>query len=445
MPVTEHEDLLRRHRRVLPSWLALYYEDPIEITSGEGRHVVDGEGNRFLDFFGGILTTMTGYAVPEVVDAIREQAGRMIHTSTLYLVRPAVELAEEISRLSGIPDAKVFFTTSGTEANEAALLLAATARRSDQVLALRNSYHGRSFATMGITGNRGWSASSLTPFNVHYVHNGDRFRSPFRDLDDVGFVKAVTDDLRDVLATMTAGDVACLIAEPIQGVGGFTVPPDGMLGALQAVLREHGILYISDEVQTGWGRTGEHFWGYQAHGVEPDILTFAKGIGNGLSLAGVVARPDLMDGLPANHISTFGGTPLVTAGGLANLRYLIDHDLQANAARQGERLLTGLRPLVDKLGVIGDVRGKGLMVGIEFIVSGQADSRWPEGLVPNPSAAARALEHTKARGLLVGKGGLYGNCIRIAPPLSVTDDEVDEALEILLDVLTTVDAEEAGS
>jgi 4-aminobutyrate aminotransferase len=218
-----------------------------------------------------------------------------------------------------------------------------------------------------------------------------------------------------------------------------------MLGALQDVLREHGILYISDEVQTGWGRTGEHFWGYQAHGVEPDILTFAKGIGNGLSLAGVVARADLMDGLPANHISTFGGTPLVTAGGLANLRYLIDHDLQANSARQGERLLAGLRPLVDKLGVIGDVRGKGLMIGIEFIVSGRSDSRWPEGLVPNPPAATRALEHTKARGLLVGKGGLYGNCLRIAPPLSVTDDEVDEALEILLDVLTTVDTEEAGS
>lgn len=442
--MAEHADLLARHRKVLPSWLALYYDEPIELVSGEGRHVVDGEGTRYLDLFGGILTTMTGYAVPEVVEAIREQAGKMVHTSTLYLIRPMVELAEQIAGLSGIPDAKVFFTTSGTEANEAALLLASTARRSNQVLALRNSYHGRSFATMGVTGNRGWSASSLSPFNVHYVHNGDRFRSPFRHLDDDAFVAAVVDDLRDVLATMTAGDVACLLAEPIQGVGGFTVPPDGMLGALQAVLREHGILYVSDEVQTGWGRTGEHFWGYQAHGVEPDMITFAKGIGNGLSLAGVIAPSSLMDSLGANHITTFGGSPLVAAGGLANLRYLLDHDLQANAARQGERLLGALRPLADKLEVVGDVRGKGLMMGVELVVPGVADERWPVGLVPNAPAAARALEHARRRGVLVGKGGLWGNCLRIAPPLSITDAEVDEAIEVLTDVLVTTDAEEAA-
>jgi 4-aminobutyrate aminotransferase len=215
VPLPAHAALLARHRAVLPDWLALYYDEPISLVSGEGRHVVDAEGRRYLDFFGGILTTMTAYALPEVVDAVREQAGRMLHTSTLYLVEPMIELAERVAALSGIPDAKVFFTTSGSEANEAALLLASTARRSNQVLALRNSYHGRSFATMGVTGNRGWSASGLSPFSVSYVHNGDRFRSPFRHLDDDAFVDAVVDDLRDVLATTTAGDVACLIAEPI--------------------------------------------------------------------------------------------------------------------------------------------------------------------------------------------------------------------------------------
>jgi len=439
--VSDHAELLARHRDVLPSWLALYYDEPIELADGHGRHVTDGEGNEYLDFFAGILTTMTGYGVPEVVEAIQEQAAKMIHSSTLYLIRPMIELAEQISSLSGIPNAKVFFTTSGTEANEAALLLTSSHRRSNQVLALRNSYHGRSFATMGITGNRGWSSSSLTPFNVHYVHNGDRFRSPFRHLSDTDFIKAVADDLRDIITTTTAGDVACMIAEPIQGVGGFTIPPAGLFGALQDVLREYGIYYISDEVQTGWGRTGEHFWGYQAHGVEPDLLTFAKGIGNGLSLAGVVARGDLMDALPGNHISTFGGTPLVAAGGLANLRYLLDHDLQANAAVQGERLLAGLAPLADKLDVVGDVRGKGLMLGVELIQPGISDARWPVGLVPNPAAAARAMELTKAAGLLIGKGGLYGNCLRIAPALSVTSDEVDEALTVLTDVLVAIDAE----
>lgn len=430
--MSSHAELLARHRRVLPNWMALYYGEPIALVDGEGRHVVDAEGNRYLDFFAGILTTMTGYNVPEVVEAIREQAGRMIHTSTLYLVEPMIELAERIAELSGIPDAKVFFATSGSEANEAALLLAATARRSNQVLALRNSYHGRSFATMGITGNRGWSASSLSPFNVSYVHNGDTFRSPFRDRDTKGFIDAIVEDLRHVIATTTAGDVACMIAEPIQGVGGFTVPPDGLLGALQEVCDEHGILWITDEVQTGWGRTGENFWGYQAHGLAPDMLTFAKGLGNGLAMAGVIAGAELMDSISANSISTFGGNPLVCAGSLANLSYLLDHDLQANALRQGRTMRAALDPLVDELAVVGDVRGKGLMIGIELV---EAD-----GFTPDAPAAAAVLEACKQRGLLIGKGGLYGNCLRVAPPLSLTDAECAEGTALLIDALREVDA-----
>jgi 4-aminobutyrate aminotransferase len=428
-----HAELLERHRRVLPSWLSLYYDEPIELVDGEGRHVVDGEGRRYLDFFGGILTTMTGYHVPEVVEAIHAQAGRMLHTSTLYLIRPMVELAERLSALSGIDDAKVFFTTSGTEANEAALLLASTARRSNQILALRNSYHGRSFATVGVTGNRGWSVSSLTPFNVSYVHNGYRFRSPFRDLDDAAYVEAIVADLRDVIMTMTAGDVACLIAEPIQGVGGFTIPPPGMFAALKEVLDEHGILFVSDEVQTGWGRTGDHFWGYEAHGITPDLLTFAKGLGNGLSMAGVIGRPELVDDLTANSISTFGGNPLVCAGALANLQYLLDHDLQANAREQGARLLAALEPLATSLGVVGEVRGRGLMIGVELVGA--------DGRTPSPEAAGRALELARAHGLLIGKGGLFGNCLRIAPPLSLTRDEALEGARLLVEVLTLVDAE----
>jgi 4-aminobutyrate aminotransferase len=279
-PMTSaHTELLERHRAVMPSWLSLYYEEPIELVRGEGRRVWDADGREYLDFFGGILTTMTAHALPEVVEAVQEQAARIVHSSTLYLIRSQVELAEEIARLAPIPDAKVFFTTSGTEANEAALLLASTARRSNQVLALRNSYHGRSFAAMSITGNRGWSASSLSPFNVSYVHSGYRYRSPFRDLDDQALTDRCVEDLRDILVTATAGDVACMIAEPIQGVGGFSVPPDGFFSAMKEVLDEYGILFVSDEVQTGWGRTGEHFWGIDAHQVTPDIITFAKGLG----------------------------------------------------------------------------------------------------------------------------------------------------------------------
>jgi 4-aminobutyrate aminotransferase len=424
-----HEELLARHRKVMPSWLALYYDQPIELVDGKGCRVVDGEGTSYLDFFGGILVTMVGYNLPEIVEAVRDQAGKMVHTSTLYLIRQQVELAERVAALSGIPDAKVFFTTSGTEANEAALLLATTARRSNQVLALRNSYHGRSFAAMAVTGNRGWSASSLTPVNVSYVHGGYRYRSPFRDLPDHEYIRACVDDLRDVIDTTTAGTVACMVAEPIQGVGGFATPPDGLFGAMKEVLDAHGILFVADEVQTGWGRTGDHFWGYQAHGVVPDALTFAKGLGNGLAIGGVVARAELMDAVGANSISTFGGNPLAARAALAVLDYLQEHDLQANARAVGARLAAALRGLADGNPAIGDVRGKGLMLAVELVE--------PATGAPDAAAAARAQEAARRGGLLVGKGGLYGNVLRIAPPLVVTEAEADEGIEILTAALAT--------
>ena len=413
----------RRHRAVMPKWQALYYEEPIALDHGEGCYVWDTDGNRYLDFFGGILTTISGHAVPQVVEAIQEQAARLLHSSTLYMIPTAIELAEQVAELSGIPGAKVFFTTSGTEAVEAALMLATGARRSNQVLALRNSYHGRGFGAVAVTGNRGWSASSYSPFHVAFVQNGYRYRSPFGHLDDAGFIQACADDLRNVIETETAGDVACLIAEPIQGVGGFTVPPDGFFGAMKKVCDEYGILFIADEVQTGWGRTGDTFWGIQAHGVVPDAITFAKGIGNGLSLAGVVARGDLMDSLPANSISTFGGNPLATAGGLANLRYILDNDLQGNAREVGTHLMGRLSSLVGSAATVGDVRGRGLMIGVEMVEPGTTK--------PSPAAANRALEACRADGLLVGKGGLYGNVIRITPPLTLTPAQADDGYAVL--------------
>ena len=321
----------------MPSWQALYYEDPIALSHGEGRHVWDVEGTRYLDFFGGILTTMTAHALPEVTAAVQEQAGKILHSSTLYLNEQTVELAERIAELSGIPDAKVFLTPSGTEANDAALLMATAYRRSNQVFAMRNSYHGRSFSTIGITSHRSWSPTSFSGLQTTYVHGGYRLRSPFRDLPDGEYTAACVADLRQLLDMATSGDVACLIAEPIQGVGGFATPPDGFFGAIKEVLDEHGILFVSDEVQTGWGRTGEHFWGYQAHGITPDLLTFAKGVGNGLPLGGVVARAEIVDAIQANHISTFGGSPLVSAGANANLRY-------AARARPAGQRQAGRRP-----------------------------------------------------------------------------------------------------
>lgn len=403
--------------------MALYYEDPIALVDGEGRHVTDAEGNEYLDFFGGILTTMSGYRIPAVVNAIKRQADKMLHTSTLYLIESQIELAERIADLSGIPDAKVFFTNSGSEANDAALMLATQYRQSNQVLAIRGSYHGRSHSAVAITGQKSWSATSLSPFNVIYVHGGYKLRSPFGHLPDDEFTAACVADLRDLLAIATAGEVAAMIVEPIQGVGGFATPPDGFFGAMKEVLDEHGILFISDEVQTGWGRTGEHFWGYQAHDLTPDILTFAKGLGNGLAMAGVVARPDVMDCLKANSISTFGGNPLATAGALANLEYLLENDLQTNAYKVGSQLKNGLHNIAEDVPEIIEVRGKGLMLGVEFgdPVSGS----------PNAELTAEVMEQARAEGLLVGKGGLYGNTLRIAPPLSITEEEANEGLDKL--------------
>ncbi|MGH3496323.1 MAG: aspartate aminotransferase family protein [Nocardioidaceae bacterium] len=426
-----HADLLDRHRSAMPAWLSLFYDQPIEIVSGQGCRVTDGEGRTYLDFFAGILTNMLGYDVPEVRDAIKEQVDSgVVHTSTLYLIRHQIDLAEQIARLSGIPDAKVFFTGSGTEANEAALLLATQYRRSNQVIALRNSYHGRAFATVGITGNRGWSASSLTPVNVTYAQNGYRYRSPFGHLDDAAYIDACVQDLRDLIDTTTAGDVACMIAEPIQGVGGFTVPPDGLFAAYQQVLDEYGILFVSDEVQTGWGRTGSHFWGIGAHDVVPDAMTFAKGLGNGASIGGVVARGDLMDCLNANSISTFGGNPLSTAAAKATLAYVLDRDLQSRAAVLGVMLLGGLREATAGLELVGEVRGKGLMIGVELVEPGTK--------TPDPAAAGEVLEAARDRGLLIGKGGLYGNCLRLAPPMTLSDVEAKEGLDLLVDALRAV-------
>jgi 4-aminobutyrate aminotransferase len=418
--MTTHRELLARHRAVLPSWLTLLYEEPIALVDGEGCWVRDAEGNRYLDFFGGILTTMVGHNVPEVVDAIRSQAGRILHSSTLYLIENQIALAERIAALSGIPDARVFFTTSGSEANEAALLLATTARRSNQVLALRGSYHGRSYATMGVTGNRSWSASGFSPLVVSYAQGGYRYRSPWPDLDDDAYTAACAADLRSVLDTTTSGQVACLIAEPIQGVGGFTVPPDGFFASYKELLDTEGILLISDEVQTGWGRTGEQFWGIGAHGVTPHAMTFAKGLGNGVAIAGVVATAELMDVVAANSISTFGGNPLATAAAVATIDYLVANDLQGNARRVGASLREGIDRLGKEHDAIGEVRGKGLMVGVELVVPGSKQ--------PDPGAASSVLESARRRGLLIGKGGLYGNVLRIAPPLSLSALEADDGV-----------------
>lgn len=424
-------DLLERYRRVLPSFLSPYYSDPISIDRGQGSYVFDLDGTKYLDFFGGVLTTMVGHNNPEVTAAVQAQAAKVMHTSTLYLSEPMIELAEKIAALSGIPDARVFMTPSGTEANDTAILLATSYRKSNQILAMRNSYHGRSFTTQAVTSHSSWSSTSLSGLQVTFVQGPYQMRSPHAGLDDDAFTQVCVDDLTQLMTMTSSGDVAALIAEPIQGVGGFATPPDGFFGAMKKELDNNGILYISDEVQTGWGRTGDHYWGYEAHGIVPDILTFAKGVGNGLALAGVVTRAEIMDTINVLNFSTFGGNPLSAAGGLATINYALDNNLQHNAKVMGDRFRSGLEEMAAEIPWIAEVRGRGLMQGFETVN--------PGGIEPSGERATAMLEGTKSAGLLVGKGGLYGNVVRMAPMLDVTEEEIDEGLDALREAAKAVD------
>jgi len=417
-------ELLARHKEVMPSWLLLYYDEPIELVRGEGARVWDAAGKEYLDFFGGIVTTISGHVVPKIVEALTEQANKIAHTSTLYLIRPMVELAERLTGLAPIdPPTKAFFVGSGTEAVEAALLFATSWRRSNEIIALRNSYHGRSFGAVGITGNKGWSATSFSPLNVSYALAPYCYRCPLGlKYPDCGV--ACAEDVRNVIETTTTGEPAAMIAEPIQGVGGFVTPPPEYFQIVKSILDEFGIPFIADEVQTGFGRTGEKFWGIEGYDVRPDAIVCAKGLGNGMSIGAVVGRADMVDSLRANSISTFGGNPLASTYALANLDHIEEGDLQQNAYKVGDHLYRGLKDLEDRFDVVGEVRGKGLMVGVELVKD-------REGKDPSPEAAARVMEISKERGLLVGKGGLYGNVLRVSPPLSITEEDASRAIETL--------------
>jgi 4-aminobutyrate aminotransferase len=339
-------------------------------------------------------------------------------------------LAEKLIELAPISgDRKVFFTVSGTEANEAALLFATRYRGSSEVIALRSSYHGRSFATMGITGQSTWSPTSRTALDVRYLASPYRYRCPFCR-NDPRCNLLCADDLRGLIEAETTGHVAAFIAEPIQGVGGFIEAPPGYFKRIKEILDETGILLISDEVQTAFGRTGDHFWGIEAHGVEPDLVVMAKGLGNGLSIGAVMGRAEIIDSISPNlHLSTFGGNHVSTAGALANLNYILDNDLQKNAAEVGGYLKERLLEMAQKHPFIGEVRGRGLMLGIELVGSNEE---------PDPEAAVRLLEACRERGLLVGKGGIKANSIRISPPMIVTREAAEEAAAILEEALAEV-------
>ena len=430
------DELLQRHKAVMPGWISLYYDEPMEISHGEGFRVWDSEGNEYLDFFGGIVTTISGHNIPEIVEAVREQAGKVMHSSTLYLIENQIKLAEKLISVSPITgDQKVFFVNSGSEANEAALLFATQYRSSSEILAMRGSYHGGSFGTMGITGQSTWRPTSRSALDVTYAMPPHHSYSSLygRYEKDAEFARACADDMRNLIQTATTGHVAALIAEPIQGVGGFIELPPEYIRGVKEILDETGVLYISDEVQTAFGRTGSHFWGIEESGVEPDMITMAKGLGNGLAIGAVMGRSGIVDSMNGKlHLATFGGNHVSTAGALANLEYILENDLQKNADEVGGYMKDRLVQMAKDSPVVGEVRGRGLMLALEMVGSDGG---------PNPQAAVRFLQACRERGVLVGKGGIGANAIRVSPPLTITREAAKEAADAFEEALAEIVSE----
>jgi 4-aminobutyrate aminotransferase-like enzyme len=417
------DELARRHRESLFPSVGLFYDEPIELRQGEGQFVYDSAGRQYLDFFGGIATVSSGHAIPEINQPIKEQLDRISHTSTLFLIRSQIELAERLREMTPVHLNKVFFTNSGTEANEAAFLIATLNRDSNELIALRHSYHGRSFATINASGQTPWRSSTFSPLHVHYVGNPYCYRCPWeKTYPECDLLCAR--DVEAVIRTTTSGRPAAFVAEPIQGVGGFIVPPPEYFVRVKEILDRHGIPFISDEVQTAWGRIGAADWGFQAYGVDPDVVVFAKGLANGIPIGGLVATDELASSIRSLSLSTFGGNPIATTAALANLNYIATHTLRENARRIGNYLLARLWELAGRHSIIGDVRGMGLMIAVELVKDRQTKE-------PAAEVLARIQNEAKQRGLIIGRGGLHGNVIRICPPLIVTEADADVALRIL--------------
>ena len=427
------ESIRKKHKKYLFDAVKNFYKEPLVIEEGKGFYVSDSDGRSYLDFFGGILTVSVGHANDEVNTAVKAQVDRLSHISSLYPSIPVVDLAERLVRLAPGNLEKVFFNASGTEADETAVMMAQLYTGNTEIIALRHGYSGRSLLAQSLTAHAPWRALPTQVASVKHALAPYCYRCPLKmTYPDCGV--ACANDVKELINTTTTGKVAGILAEPIQGVGGFITPPDEYFNIVADIIHEHGGIFISDEVQTGFGRTGKT-WGIQHSGVEPDMITVAKGIANGMPLAAVVTTKDIADTLQKNTISTFGGNPVSSAAANATLEIIERDELKANANEMGEILKDGLIKIQsDHREVIGEVRGKGLMVGLELVVDETKKDR-----TPNPDAVDRLMEETKDRGLLIGRGGLYGNCVRISPSLNIGRSEIDEALSILASSFRSID------
>ena len=427
------ETVRKKHQEYLFPAVKNYYKNPIAVSKAKGARLEDMEGNSYLDFFGGILTISVGHANEEVNRAIITQINNLTHISSLYPTLPVVEFAEMLVNLAPGKLEKCFFTASGTEADETAVMMAQLYTGNSELIALRHGYSGRSLLAQSLTAHASWRALPTQVSAIKHALSPYCYRCPLKlTYPECGV--ACAEDVEELIQTTTTGQVAGILVEPIQGVGGIITPPPEYFKIVAEIVRRYGGLFISDEVQTGFGRTGK-MWGIEHYDVEPDMITVAKGIANGMPIAAVVTTSDIAASLTKNTISTFGGNPVSCAAAKATINVIQRDKLDKNAAEMGNILRKGLEQLQEKYPkVIGDVRGKGLMQAIELVVDETKKDR-----TPNPAAAEQLMEETKARGLLIGRGGLYANAMRISPPLNITRSEVEEALGILSDSFSAMD------
>jgi alanine-glyoxylate transaminase/(R)-3-amino-2-methylpropionate-pyruvate transaminase len=427
------QEILEGQRQFVFPCVKPYYHDPIVLTRGRGVRVEDADGRTYLDLFAGILTTSVGHCNPRVVEAVREQVDQLGHTSTLYVTAPQVETAQRLAQIAPGRLSQTFFTNSGTEAIETALALASIYTGRSEIVALRMGYHGRSMAASNVTALPGWRPLATSIAGIKHAIAPDPYRNPLGTDDHDRLADYFANDLDDVIRTTTNGRPAAFIAETIQGVGGYIVPPRGYFQRAAEVIRSYGGILIIDEVQAGFGRTGGKWFGIEHWDVEPDIMVMAKGIANGMPAAATMTRPEIAEAWQGKTISTFGGNPISMAAARATLDVMIDEDTPARSAARGGQLHDALRALADRYDWIGESRGMGLMAALDIV-------RDKSSKTPDPQRAKALLEATKAEGVLVGLGGLWGQAIRIGPSMLISEDELTEGIEALTRACAIVDA-----
>ncbi len=424
------DEIVKKHKQFLFPSITNYYADPLVTDHASMQYLWDTDGKKYLDFFGGIVTISVGHANPRVTTKVKAQIDKLQHASTLFPNEAIVALAEKLAQVTPGEISQSFISNSGTEANETAIQLARIHTGSFEVVALRHGYSGRSQLAQSLTGQNTWRKSLPGSVGVVHALNPYCYRCPLGKTYPSCNV-ACANDVEAVIQTTTSGQIAAFIAEPIQGLGGFITPPKEYFKIVFKIVKDYGGLFISDEVQTGWGRTGKKWFGIEQWEVTPDIITAAKGMANGMPIGATMTRPEIAASFKGLQISTFGGNPVTSVAAKATIDLIEEDRLMDNAATVGAHFRSGLESLQKKYPLIGDVRGMGLMQAMEFVKDRETKE-------PAPAETTQFMEEARKRGLLIGKGGLSGNVIRTSPPLNIAKNDVDEAIKVMDESLAAV-------